>query len=66
MLMLIADVVWPALFLEMRLIAWWVILVGLLALRGKRSQSSLLTLRGVTIFGDISLCICRGDGSGGY
>ena len=31
MLTLLADVVWPALFLEMRLLAWWVILTGLLA-----------------------------------
>jgi hypothetical protein len=30
MLTLLADVVWPALFLEMRLLAWWVILIGLL------------------------------------
>ncbi len=30
MLTLLADVVWPALFLEMRLLAWWVIAIGLL------------------------------------
>jgi len=30
MLTLLADVVWPALFLEMRLLSWWVILLGLL------------------------------------
>jgi hypothetical protein len=30
MLTLLADVVWPALFLEMRLLSWWVILIGLL------------------------------------
>jgi hypothetical protein len=29
MLTLLADVVWPALFLEGRLLAWWVILIGL-------------------------------------
>jgi hypothetical protein len=30
MLTILADVVWPALFLEMRLLSWWVILLGLL------------------------------------
>jgi len=29
MLTLLANVVWPALFLEERLLAWWVILIGL-------------------------------------
>ena len=28
--MLLADVVWPGLLLEMRLMAWWIIVIGLL------------------------------------
>lgn len=30
MLTLLADVVWPALFLEMRLLAWWAVAAGLI------------------------------------
>src|SRR4029078_4473643 len=43
MLTLIADVVWPALFLEMRLLAWWAIAAGLIV--------ELFFVRWLTAFG---------------